>query len=260
MDKETLKNQVKTIMTYSPLEQFEIVPYFNIGSWGQFSITNSAFFILLVFILLWTLFTYAITTGSVIPTRWQAFTEMTYDFIHSMVLTEVGARAERYFPLLLTTFLFVLGCNLQGMIPYTFTATSHLVITLGFALSLFIGVTIIGFQIHGLHYFSMLLPSGVPLGMAPMLIPIELVSYIFRVISLSVRLFANIMSGHALLKILGGFTWKMIKAGGGMAVVSLFPLVVVFAISGLEIGIACLQAYVFTVLTCLYLKDAIHLH
>jgi len=248
------------MLSYSPLEQFEIVPYYNLGSWGQFSLTNSAFFMLIVFIMLWTVFTYAIQTGNVIPSRWQVFTESTYDFIHSMVLTEVGPRAERYFPLIFTVFLFVIGCNLQGMIPYTFTATSHLIITLGFASALFIGINIIAFEIHGMHFFSFFLPSGVPLGMAPGLIAIEIVSYGFRVISLSVRLFANIMSGHALLKILAGFAWKMMKVGGGMAVASIFPLIVVFAISGLEIGIACLQAYVFTVLTCLYLKDAIHLH
>jgi ATP synthase subunit 6 len=184
-----------------------------------------------------------------------------YTFIQNMLVVETaGEKAAKYFPLILATFLFVLSCNVLGMTPYTFTATSHIAVTFFFALGLFIGINIIGFQEHGVHFFSFFLPAGVPLGLAPLLVMIELISYVFRVISLSVRLFANMMAGHTLLKILANFAWTMMQAGGGLAIASLGPLLVVWALTGLELAIAFLQAYVFTILTCIYLSDALHLH
>ena len=146
------------------------------------------------------------------------------------------------------------------MIPYSFTATSHFLVTFGLSLSLFIGITIVGFQTHGLHFFSFLLPKGAPLALAPLLVVLELVSYCFRAISLGVRLFANMMAGHTLVKILSGFAWTMLSVGGLLGIASVLPFGVVFALTGLEIGVACLQAYVFTILTCIYLNDAINLH
>jgi ATP synthase subunit 6 len=146
------------------------------------------------------------------------------------------------------------------MIPYSFTVTSHIVITLGLATVAFIGINIIGISIHGFHFLSLFLPSGAPLALAPLLIPIELVSYSFRVVSLALRLFANMMSGHCLLKILAGFAWTMLSAGGILSIVHLLPLLVIFAIVGLELSIAFLQAYVFSVLLCIYMNDAISLH
>jgi len=157
-------------------------------------------------------------------------------------------------------FTFLLFANLLGMIPYSFTVTSHLIVTFGLAFVLFFGLNVIGVAHHGFHFLSLFLPPGAPLFMAPFLVLIEFVSYIFRVISLSVRLFANMMAGHALLKILAGFVFTMFSAGGIMYVLHLFPLVVIFCIIGLEIGIAMLQAYVFTVLTCIYINDALNLH
>jgi F-type H+-transporting ATPase subunit a len=133
-------------------------------------------------------------------------------------------------------------------------------VTFGLSLSLFIGVTIVGFQVHGLHFFSFLLPKGAPLVLAPLLVVLELVSYCFRAVSLGVRLFANMMAGHTLVKILSGFAWTMLSVGGSLAVASVIPFTIVFALTGLEIGVACLQAYVFTILTCIYLNDAINLH
>ena len=159
-----------------------------------------------------------------------------------------------------TTFLFLLSTNLIGMIPYSFTATSHMVVTFGLSLSLFVGVTLIGFQTHGLHFLSFLLPKGAPLALAPLLVVLELVSYSFRAVSLGVRLFANMMAGHTLVKILSGFAWTMLSVGGVLAVASVVPFGVVLALTGLEIGVACLQAYVFTILLCIYLNDAINLH
>jgi F-type H+-transporting ATPase subunit a len=198
--------------------------------------------------------------GFLVPSRWQSFVEMIYEFVLNLVEEQIGSAGKKYFPLIFTTFTFLLFSNLIGMIPYSFTTTSHLIVTFTLSVSIFIGVTIIGFQKHGIHFFSFLLPPGAPLALAPFLVVIELVSYSFRAISLGVRLFANMMAGHTLVKILSGFAWTMMSLGGVMFVASFIPFAVVFALTFLEVGVACLQAYVFTILTCIYLNDAIHLH
>lgn len=167
---------------------------------------------------------------------------------------------QRFFPLIFVIFTFLLFSNLIGMIPYSFTVTSHFIVTLGLSFSLFIGVTLVGFQTHGLHFFSLLLPQGVPLALAPFLVLLELISYCFRALSLGIRLFANMMAGHSLVKILSGFAWTMLSMGGIMVFAHLAPLGIVFALIGLELGVAVLQAYVFTILICIYLNDAINLH
>lgn len=247
---------------FSPLEQFSILSLFPI-SLGNFylSFTNSALFMLLAtgtFLLLLSFVTSK--GGLLVPTHWQSLIELIYEFVANLVQEQVGEKGKRYFPLIFTLFSFLLVCNLIGMIPYSFTVTSHFVVTFGLSVSIFIGVTIIGFQTHGLHFFSFFLPPGAPLALAPLLVVLELVSYSFRAISLGVRLFANMMAGHTLVKILAGFSWTMLSVGGVMYVASLIPMGVVFALTGLEIGVAILQAYVFTILTCIYLNDAIHLH
>lgn len=198
--------------------------------------------------------------GYLLPTAWQGFMEMVYDFVLNLVREQIGEKGKRYFPILFATFTYLLSSNLIGMIPYTFTTTSHMSLTFSMSFALFIGVTIIGFQHHGFHFLSFLLPPGAPLALAPFLVVMELVSYCFRAISLGVRLFANMMAGHTLVKILAGFAWTMMGLGGVLCVASLIPFGVVFALTFLEIGVACLQAYVFTILTCIYLNDAIHLH
>jgi F-type H+-transporting ATPase subunit a len=146
------------------------------------------------------------------------------------------------------------------MIPYCFTVTSHIIITFGFGMATFIGINIIAFREHGLHFLSFFVPKEAPAALVPFLVLIEFISYIFRVLSLSIRLFANMMAGHTLLKILAGFGWAMLSAGGIFYILSLFPVLVVFLLIGLELGIAILQAYVWTVLVCIYLNDAINLH
>lgn len=243
---------------FSPLEQFSIVTLVPLG---YFSFTNSSFFMFLTVALVSFLF-YLVTAngGFLVPTRWQSFVEMMYEFVLKLVEEQIGAAGKKYFPLIFTTFTFLLFSNLIGMIPYSFTTTSHLIVTFTLSVSIFIGVTIVGFQKHGIHFFSFLLPPGAPLGLAPFLVVIELVSYSFRAISLGVRLFANMMAGHTLVKILSGFAWTMMSLGGVMFVASFIPFAVVFALTFLEVGVACLQAYVFTILTCIYLNDAIHLH
>jgi F-type H+-transporting ATPase subunit a len=198
--------------------------------------------------------------GRLVPTNWQSFLEMIYEFVLNLVNEQVGPAGKKYFPFIFTLFTFLLCNNLIGMIPYSFTTTSHLIVTFSLSVSIFLAVTIIGFQTHGIHFFSFLLPPGAPLMLAPFLVVIELVSYCFRAISLGVRLFANMMAGHTLVKILSGFSWTMMSAGGLLSVASVIPFGVVFALIFLEVGVACLQAYVFTILTCIYLNDAIHLH
>ena len=198
--------------------------------------------------------------GFLVPSRWQSLVEMITEFVVSLVEEQIGGQGRKFFPLIFTVFVFLLFSNLIGMIPYSFTTTSHLVVTFGLSFSLFIGVTCVGFQEHGLHFFSFLLPKGAPLPLAPLLVVLELVSYCFRAVSLGVRLFANMMAGHTLVKILSGFAWSMLSVGGVLAFASVIPFGVVFALTGLEIGVACLQAYVFTILICIYLNDAINLH
>jgi ATP synthase subunit 6 len=196
-----------------------------------------------------------------LPTVWQSAVESIYEFVFFNVLSEnVKKDGNFYFPILFTIFTFLFTCNLVGMVPYSFTVTSHIVITLGLATMAFAAINIVMVRRHGFHALSFFLPSGAPLALAPLLVMIELVSYSFRVVSLALRLFANMMSGHCLLKILVGFAWTMLSAGGVLTVVHVLPLVVIFAIVGLELAIAFLQAYVFTVLLCIYLNDAISLH
>lgn len=246
---------------YSPLEQFEIVKLFPMEVQGfDVSFTNSSLFCTLILVTTMYLFRLSISNKAIIPNQWQTVAEELYSFVYNMVTENVGKEGLKYFPLIFSLFMFILIANLLGMIPYSFTVTSHIIVTFGLSLSIFIGVTLIGFYTHRVHFFSILLPSGTPLLLSFFLVIIELISYIARAFSLAIRLFANLMSGHSLLKILAGFAWTMLSIGGIFYLLSLIPLVVVFAVTGLEVGIAMLQAYVFTILTCLYLNDAIHLH
>ena len=174
-------------------------------------------------------------------------------FIANLVKDTVGSEGRNYFPFIFTVFMFVLFGNLLGMVPYSFTFTSHIVVTFTMAAVIFVGVTLIALAKHKMHFFSFFMPPGVPILMAPLLIPIEIISYLSRPISLSVRLFANMLAGHTLLKVFAGF---IISLG----VFGVAPWLFVVALTGLEIVIAFLQAFVFTILTCLYLNDALHLH
>lgn len=251
-------------MFFSPLEQFAIIPLIpiSISSNIFLSFTNSSLFMLLTISLVLLLFhLVTLNGGYLIPNAWQSLVEMIYEFVLNLVNEQIsGPKTHRFFPLVFVTFTFLLFCNLIGMIPYSFTVTSHFVVTLGLSLSLFIGVTIVGFQTHGLHFFSFLLPQGVPLALAPFLVLLEFISYCFRALSLGIRLFANMMAGHSLVKILSGFAWTMLSVGGLIQFASIVPFLIVVALTGLELGVACLQAYVFTILICIYLNDAINLH
>jgi F-type H+-transporting ATPase subunit a len=191
--------------------------------------------------------------GAMIPGRIQAMSELFYEFIANMIRDNVGSAGKKFFPFIFTLFIFTLFGNILGMLPYGYTFTSQIAVTFFMAMVVFLGVTLIGLFKHGLHFFSLFFPHGAPLFTAPILIPIEVVSYLSRPISLSVRLFANMTVGHVLLKVLAGF----VVALGIFGVV---PLVVLVAITALELLVALLQAYIFTILCCIYLNDALHLH
>jgi F-type H+-transporting ATPase subunit a len=189
-----------------------------------------------------------------VPNRLQILVEMSYDFIANMVKDNVGKGGRVYFPFIFSLFLFILFGNVLGMVPYNFTYTSHIIVTFGLAGFIFIGVTIIGLAKHGISFLKFFVPSGVPIALLPILIPIEVISYLVRPISLSLRLFANMMAGHTMLKVFASFI-VLLGLLGGWA-----PLLLVIILTGFEIMIAVLQAYVFTILCCLYLNDALNLH
>jgi ATP synthase subunit 6 len=248
-------------MLTSPFEQFQIISIIPL-SIGNFNIsfTNSSLFMLIVVAAISGLFVFSLYEATLIPREWQSVAELSYLFILGLIREQIGDAGYKYLPLIFTTFMFLLTSNLLGMIPYTFTVTSHIIVTFGLALSIFIGIQIVAGIHHGWHFFSFFLPQGAPLALAPFLVLIEIMSYTFRVFSLAIRLFANMMSGHTLLKILAGFSWTMLSVGGFLYVLSVVPLLIIFALTGLELAIAFLQAYVFTILVCIYLNDSIHLH
>uniref|UniRef100_A0A2P2MP79 F-ATPase protein 6 n=1 Tax=Rhizophora mucronata TaxID=61149 RepID=A0A2P2MP79_RHIMU len=265
---EELVNEISLRVPHSPLEQFEILPLIkmNIGNF-YFSFTNSSLFMLLTLCLVLLLVHFVTKKGggNLVPNAFQSLVELIYDFVPNPVNEQIGGLSgnvkQKFFPCILVTFTFLLFCNLQGMIPYSFTVTSHFLITLGLSFSIFIGITIVGFQKNGLHFLSFLLPAGVPLPLAPFLVLLELISYCFRALSLGIRLFANMMAGHSLVKILSGFAWTMLCMNDLFYFIGdLGLLFIVLALTGLELGVAILQAYVFTILICIYLNDAINLH
>nr|YP_009317505.1 ATP synthase F0 subunit 6 [Gelidium galapagense]AOX48957.1 ATP synthase F0 subunit 6 [Gelidium galapagense] len=251
----------KYIFISSPLEQFEIVTLLPISIAGvNLSLTNSSIFMILTFSLSLFWLSLSFYKGSLVPTNWQLAKESFYKVTANMLHENLGVKGELYFPFVFSLHLFLLFCNLIGMVPYSFTVTSHIIFTFSLALSIFIGVNIIGIQTHGINFFSLFLPRGVPLIIVPLIITIELLSYTVKVFTLSIRLFANMTSGHTLLKIIAGFAWTMLSTGGLLAIFHVIPLGLLVALTGLELAIAALQAYVFTLLTCIYLNDVLDLH
>jgi len=239
---------------HSPLAQFEIKTLVPL-KFGELdaSFTNSSLLMVATVVVVSAFLILGMRRAALVPGRWQSMAELSYVFIANLLKDTVGSEGRPYFPFIFTVFMFVLFGNLLGMVPYSFTFTSHIVVTFTMAAVIFVGVTAIAIAKHGLHFFSFFMPPGVPLLMAPLLIPIEIISYLSRPISLSVRLFANMLAGHTLLKVFAGF---IISLG----VFGVAPWLFVVALTGLEIVIAFLQAFVFTILTCLYLNDALHLH
>jgi F-type H+-transporting ATPase subunit a len=197
---------------------------------------------------------------ALVPTRIQSMAEVVYEYIASMVRENVGEEGMKYFPWVFSIFVFILALNLIGMIPGQFTVTSHIIVTFALAAMVFITVTIIGFVKHGFGYLRLFVPEGVPLWLMPIITPIELISYFIRPISHSVRLFANMMAGHTMLKVFGGFVVGLGSVGGIASLGGIAPLAFMVAFTGLEFLVAFLQALIFTVLTCIYLNDALNMH
>lgn len=237
-----------------PLHQFCISKIIPITLFGfDVSFSNSALSMLFSVSIFLLLFFFASKKQELIPTRLQAIGEIAYKGVANMVESNVGTKGIEYLPVVFSVFFFVLGGNLFGMIPYNFTYTSHIIVTFGLALLVISFITILGFFLHGFHFFSFFVPKGVPLIILPLVVPIEIISYLSRPCSLAIRLFANMMAGHTMMKIFAGFCTTM-------GIFSVMPLAVNVVLTGFEIVISCLQAYVFSILTCLYLHDAIHLH
>ena len=239
---------------HSPLAQFEIQRWISIEPFGvDLSFTNSALFMTIAVVLATGFLMLGTRRNALVPGRWQSVAELSYEFIANMIRDNVGQEGRKYFPFIFTLFMFVFFGNMLGMVPYSFTYTSHIIVTFAMAAVVFVGVTTIGFMKHGIRFLGFLMPTGIPVFMAPLIIPIEILSYFTRPVSLALRLFANMTAGHTMLKVFASFVF-------GLGVFGIVPLTLVAALTGLEFIIAFLQAYVFTILTCVYLNDALHMH
>ena len=239
----------------NPLEQFEIHRLVPIEIGGvDVSFTNSSLWMVIAITLATLFLTLSVRSRALVPGRWQSLAELAYEFIANMIRDNVGQEGRRFFPFIFTLFMFILFGNMLGLIPYSFTYTSHIIVTVTLALTVFLGVTIVGIVRHGLRFFAFFMPQGAPIAMMPLMIPIEILSYLSRPVSLSIRLFANMMAGHTMMKVFAGFV-VVLGLFGGWA-----PLLVNVALTAFEVLVAVLQAYVFTILACLYLNDTIHLH
>jgi F-type H+-transporting ATPase subunit a len=241
-----------------PIHQFDIhriVPI-NIGGWDV-SFTNSSLFMLLAVVLTVGFYMVATQSRSLVPTRLQSLAEISYEFVAGMLRDSIGKEGMKYFPFVFSLFMFIFFCNMLGMIPGAFTVTSHIIVTAALAAIVFLTVLVLGFAKNGLHFFKLFVPSGVPIYILPLVTLIEIISFLSRPVSHSVRLFANMLAGHITLKVFGGFV-VMLLGAGSFAVLSPLPLIAAVALTALEFLVAFLQAYVFTMLTCMYLNDALH--
>ena len=242
-------------MSTNPMHQFNVYrigPEISLGN-VDISFTNASLFMIISALTIISVFFVGTRRKAIIPTKIQLLTELSYTLVSKMISDTAGSKAKPYFPFVFSLFMFVLFCNMLGMLPYSFTVTSHIIVTFALAAIIFVGVTIIGFVNHGIGYLKLFIPSGVPLFLLPLIVIIEIISYLSRPVSLSVRLFANMMAGHTMLKVFGGFVISLGIIGGWL------PLSFTVALTGLEILIAFLQAYVFAILTCIYLNDALNL-
>lgn len=237
------------------MQQFEIKRLIPIDLFGiDASFTNASLFMVIAVALIVGFLILAMGRRQLVPGRMQSMAELSYEYIANMVRENLGEEGMKYFPWVFTIFMFILTLNLLGMIPHSFTVTSHIIVTFAFAVMVWVVVTIVGFVRHGVGFLRLFVPAGVPWWLLPLIVPIELISYFIRPISHSVRLFANMMAGHTMLKVFAGFVIGLGLIGGWA------PFAFVVAFTGLEVVVACLQALIFTVLTCIYLNDALHMH
>jgi F-type H+-transporting ATPase subunit a len=243
------------------MHQFEIQRWRDLDFFGiDATFTNASFYMVLAVVLITAFLLYAMRNSALVPGRLQSTAEIVYEYVAGMVRENLGEEGMKYFPWIFSIFIFILTLNLIGMIPGNFTVTSHIIVTFALAAMVWITVTIIGFIKHGFGYLRLFVPSGVPLWLMPVIIPIEMISYFIRPISHSVRLFANMMAGHTMLKVFAGFVVGLGSVGGIASLGGIAPLGFMVAFTGLEFLVAFLQALIFTVLTCIYLNDALHMH
>jgi len=237
------------------MEQFQIERIYPIEVFGvDATFTNASLFMVIAVVLISGFLIFSMRRRALVPNRTQSIAELSYEYIANMVRENLGEEGMKFFPWVFTIFAFILTLNLLGMVPGAFTVTSHIIVTFAFAAMVWIAVTLIGFVRHGVGYLKLFVPEGVPWWLLPIIIPIELISYLIRPVSHSVRLFANMMAGHTMLKVFAGFVVGLGVIGGWA------PLAFMVAFTGLEIVVAFLQALIFTVLTCIYLNDALHMH
>ena len=252
------------LIASSPLEQFEVTSLLAINApilgYVNLSITNLGLYTILVVFLVLSLHFVASNNKLLVPNRWSIALESSFASVYDLVKSQIGAANAVYLPFIYSLFFFILIANLNGNIPYGYTITTSLILSLGLSVIIFLGVTILGLQRHKIHFFSFFVPSGTPLALVPLLVPIELISYLARAFSLGIRLFANMTAGHTLMKILSGFLYPMFTSSLLIAVVTLIPFAIFLGIVGLEVAVSFIQAYVFCVLTASYIKDAIDLH
>lgn len=241
-----------TGLDIDPMHQFLITPLFG-GEMAAFSFTNSSLWMTLVVAGACLLFVLGSQGRALVPTRLQSFTEVIYEFVRGIVRDTAGDEGLKYFPYVFTLFVFIVFCNLFGLIPYSFTVTSHLAVTATLALAVFATVTAIGFYKHGLHFLEFFVPKDCPKPLLLLLVPVEVISYFVRPVSHSVRLGASMLAGHAVMKVFAGFVAPLALGG-------VLPLGMMVGIYGLELLVAVVQAYIFTILTCIYLNDALHMH
>jgi F-type H+-transporting ATPase subunit a len=247
----------------NPMEQFEVTPLidhplFSIGGHPIY-FTNQALFMCVVVAAISLFLTLAMSRGRLVPSRGQSMAEVSYDFVANMINSTMGHDGLAFFPFIFTIFMFVLFCNFFGLIPYTFTVTSQIAVTFALACVVILTMVITGFMKHGLRFLTLFVPKA-PWYLLVLLVPIEIISFLTRPVSLSVRLFANMLAGHTLLAVFAGFVILLGAAGGIFSVLSIAPLLLIVAIFALEMLVAFLQAYVFAILTCIYLNEALHLH
>ncbi|MGC0052683.1 F0F1 ATP synthase subunit A [Brucella pituitosa] len=243
-----------------PIEQFAIRPIVELGTVGgqQIVFTNSALYMLLTVTVAAGFLFMASRRSRVVPGRWQSSAEMLYEFVSKTIRENAGEHGMKFFPLVFSLFMFILVANLIGMFPYAFTVTSHIIVTFALAMLVFLTVTIYGLLRHGFKFFRLFMPAGVPVMLAPIIVPIELMSYISRPISHSVRLFAVMLAGHITLKVFAGFVVGLGSLGSLGLMSAIMPLAMTVALTALELLMAIIQAYVFTMLSCIYLNDALH--
>ena len=241
-----------------PIHQFELHPIVPIKIFGwDVSFTNSSLFMLASVVLITAFFMVSMRSRSLVPGRLQSMAEVTHEFVAGMVRESTGSAGMKYFPFVFTIFMFIFTCNMLGMIPGFFSVTSHIIVTAALAALVFLTVVIVGFAKNGIRFLKLFVPQGVPIAILPLVVLIEVISFLARPVSHSVRLFANMLAGHITLKVFGGFVVMLIGAGT-FAVLSPLPLAMAIALTALEVLVAFLQAYVFTMLTCMYLNDALH--